>query len=122
MFSGKERISRIKLPKLELLLGLASLALLLQAFPSLWGVVWQALDARHWSRPIWIILNVAFLIALFGLRFGPDAIADLRERRKRLGKERSGETVSSAVDADLESRRRRDAEWVQRAKKRLPWQ
>lgn len=110
---------------LEILLVLAFLALLFQVFPSLWVMLWQAIDVRQWSGAGWMVLNVTVLVALFGVRFGPDAIADLRERRKRLAsrrKERFAETLTSKVDEDLEARRRRDAEWVQRAKKRLPWQ
>lgn len=109
---------------LEILLVLAFLALLFQVFPSLWKLLWHALDVRLWSSAAWMALNIAVLVALFGVRFGPGAIAGLRERRKRLTsrrKERFAETVTSAVDEDLEARRRRDAEWVQRAKKRLPW-
>jgi hypothetical protein len=70
-------------------------------------------------------LNVVVLVALFGVRFIPEALASLRERRKRLAssrKERFAETATSAVDEDLEARRRRDAEWAKRAKERLPWQ
>ena len=110
---------------LEILLVLAFLSLLFQVFPSLWMLLWQAFDVRQWSRTTWMTLNDVVLVALFGVRFIPEALANLRERRQRrpsLQKERFAETVSFAVDEDLEARRRRDAEWVQRAKKRLPWQ
>lgn len=110
---------------LEVLLVLAFLALLFQVFPGLWELLWHALDVRRWSSATWMALNVIVLVALFGVRFGPDVIAHVRERRKRLAssrKERSAETGPSAVDEDLEARRRRDADWVKRAKKRLPWQ
>ena len=110
---------------LEILLILAFLALLFQVFPWLWKLLWHALDVRLWSSAAWMTLNIAVLVALFGVRFGPEALADLRERRKRLVSRRKdgiAETTTSAVDTDYEARRRRDVEWVQRAKKRLPWQ
>ena len=110
---------------LEMLLILAFLALIFQVFPSLWKLLWQGFDVRRWSRTTWLALNVAVLVALFGVRFIPETIASLREHRQRLSsrrKEQYVETTISAVEEDLEARRRRDAEWAQRAKKRLPWQ
>jgi len=110
---------------LEIFLALAFLVLFFQVFPSFWKLLWQAFDVREWSRMAWISLNVVVLVALFGVRFIPEALTHLRERRQRLPsrrKERFAETAASAVDEDLEARRRRDAEWAQRAKKRLPWQ
>lgn len=120
-----ERRLRAGVAWLEILLVLAFLVLLFQVFPSFWKLLWQAFDVREWSRMAWIALNVVVLVALFGVRFIPEALTHLRERRQRLSsrrKERFAETATSAVDEDLEARRRRDAEWAQRAKKRLPWQ
>lgn len=110
---------------LEILLVLAFLALLFQVFPGLWKLLWHALDVRQWSSATWMALNVIVLVALFGVRFGPSGMAALRERRQRQAarrKEHFAETGTAAADEDLEARRRRDAEWVKRAKKRLPWQ
>lgn len=110
---------------LEVLLVIAFLALLFQVFPSPWKLLWQSFDVREWSRTTWMVLNVVVLVALFGVRFIPETLATLRERRQRLSsrrKERFAETLTSAADEDFEARRRRDAEWAQRAKKRLPWQ
>lgn len=110
---------------LEILLALAFLSLLFQVFPSLWKPHRYALDVRQWSSAAWMTLNITVLLALFGLRFAPSATAAQRERRKRLTSHRKlrlAVMLTSAADEDLEARRRRDAEWVKRAKKRLLWQ
>lgn len=106
---------------LELLLVLAFLALLFQVFPSLWF----ALDFRTWSRTTWFTLNLFVLFGLFGIRFGPDLYSEWRERRKRLAIKQQQQTMAHADgvhdDPDYEARVRRDADWRERAKRRLPW-
>lgn len=67
--------------RLETLLALAFAALALQVFPSLWsGLLW-AIDPRHWSRGGWLGLNLAIVVALFGVRFLPQLFEDWRQRR-----------------------------------------
>ena len=120
-----ERRLRAGVAWLEIVLALAFLTLLFQVFPPVWKLLWQAFDVREWSRTTWMALNVVVLVALFGVRFIPETLAALRKRRQRLSSRRKecfAETAISASDEDLEARRRRDAEWAQRAKKRLPWQ
>ena len=110
---------------LELLLGLAFLALLFQVFPSLGSALLSALDIRIWSRTTWFALNLLVLLGLFGIRFGSDLYADWKERRKRMDSSRRRQAAMGAgeshTDPDYETRVRRDADWRERARKRLPW-
>jgi hypothetical protein len=108
----------------ELLLAAALLALSLQIIPSLRTILWQTLDVRQWSRIGWLAMNVVVVFILFGVRFGPNVIVIMREQKKK--KKRMASSVSNlnAVGGapsnnDYEVRRQR--EWVNRAKKRLPW-
>ncbi len=86
------RVSRNKrrgVAWLELLLALAFVALLFQVFPSLWnGLVWAA-DVRNWSRGVWMGVNVAVVLILFGIRFGPELYRESRVRRPRRARKRS---------------------------------
>ncbi|MEX2316622.1 MAG: hypothetical protein WD669_05685 [Pirellulales bacterium] len=69
--------------RLEVLLVLAFLALLFQVFPSLWFGTWRLLDVRNWPRGAWMFLNVAVVLALFAIRFGPDLMNDWQQRQAR---------------------------------------
>lgn len=109
---------------LELLLALAFLALLFQVFPSLWFGLWAALDVRNWSRAVWFAANIVVIVALFGVRFAPEVAAGIRARRMRLARRRGktqAATAEQPIDADDEARARQQTEWVERAKKRMPW-
>lgn len=118
------RSTRYGVARLELLLSIASLALLFQVFPSLWfGLVW-ALDVRNWSRGIWIGLNALAVAALFAIQFR----IEIRDAWTAVGAavRRSGMTGRSTAreadrDAEYEVRERRDAEWRERARNRLPF-
>ena len=108
---------------LELLLALAFFALMFQVFPSLGSALWSALDIRTWSQTTWFALNLLVLLGLFGIRFGSDLYADWKERRNRQraagrGQLGAGEPHS---DPDYETRVIRDADWRERARRRLPW-
>lgn len=106
--------------RLELVLVLACLALLFQVFPGLWWDLWAALDFRTWSRGTWFALNLLVLLSLFGIRFGPALYADWRNHRTR---RRPGvHSDANQGDADYQLRVQRDADWRERAKRRLPWQ
>jgi hypothetical protein len=73
---------------LELLLVVAVLVLLFQVFPSAWfGVLW-VLDVRNWPRSIWFAANVAGVLALCAVRFGPELYESWQARRTRLRIER----------------------------------
>jgi hypothetical protein len=112
----------------ELLLALAIVALVLQLYPSLWFRALWALDVRNWSQAAWLYFNIAIIFVLVGMRFGPELMADLRRQKwaalKRLGARRArtgGNSSTSDDDAGYSARVRRDAEWCERAKRRLPW-
>lgn len=111
--------------RLEALLVATFLVLLLQIVPSLWTIAWQVIDVRQWSHSAWVTLNVFVILMLFGVRFGPSAAAIIRERWKHpalRGRSSASTAASPVAPEDYEARRRRDAEWAKRAKKRLPWQ
>ncbi|MEX2167716.1 MAG: hypothetical protein WD851_00270 [Pirellulales bacterium] len=109
---------------LELLLVLALVAVLFQAFPSLWFTFLSAADVRSWSRDAWIGLNVAAVLVLFAIRFRTELRQTLVAVRSSTHRSRStARTVERETgnDADYDARRLRDAEWRERARKRLPF-
>ena len=73
----KTSSSRSGIAWLELLLGLAVLALLLQLFPAAINIV----DVRTWTRVHWFVFNAAAVVALLVARFGPGLLGDWREHR-----------------------------------------
>lgn len=75
-------------PRLELLLILTFIVLLFQVFPSLWFAFTWCIDVRNWSRGVWLGLNACAVLALCGIRFGPDLYKEWRERLARLAIER----------------------------------
>lgn len=100
--------------RLELTLALASFALVLQCFPSLWHGMLAAIDVRNWSRTVWFVFNVFVLVALAGVHFGPQLLDDWRIRQQRLAIERSKQeeqlrrkNQAELLDRMQESRRRR---------------
>jgi len=76
---------------LELLLGLAAIALLFQFFPSLFQSLYQNLvwgiDLRNWSQLTFFLVNVGVVLALVSVRFGPGLVEDWRKRQKRMAEE-----------------------------------
>lgn len=70
--------------RLEVLLVLALLALSFQLFPSLWFTAVWAADVRNWSRAVWMTLNIAVVVCLFGFRFGPELYREWRGRAKHV--------------------------------------
>lgn len=45
------------------------------------------LDLRNWPRSVWFVVNVAVLLLLVAVRFGPQVIEDWYARRERLTSE-----------------------------------
>jgi len=108
---------------LEVLLLLACAALILQLIPSLVWHLARALDPRYWSRPQWVGLNTAVVIFLISHRFRTELIARWRIIKASIVHFRagSGNRGSEESQSDCEKRARRDAEWRERAKNRLPF-
>ena len=68
--------------RLELVLVLASIALLFQLFPSLWFNLVTIIDIRKWPHGTWISVNVVIL--LFRVRFGPELSAEWCQKCLRI--------------------------------------
>lgn len=70
----RERLERkpIHIPWLELVLGMAAIALLFQFFPAMAAATWRLIDFRNWSRLTWFVANVVVLLFLCGIRFGSE--------------------------------------------------
>jgi hypothetical protein len=109
---------------LEVLLMFAVLAFLFQAFPSLWSAFKDASDVWNWSPRVWLSLNIGFLLLLLGIRskseLKPSVVAFLSWIRQSHSVHRPSQGVIGG-DADYEARARRDADWRERAKNRLPF-
>jgi hypothetical protein len=110
---------------LEVLVALALLALSVQFFPSLFKQLFRLADIRQWPTYLWIVINGIIILALTCIRFGPN-LSNF-SRRKLTAKSsftdrKAAESSGKAFDNEFESRIRRDAEWRDRARKRLPWQ
>lgn len=73
-----------RMPWLELLLGAAMFALVLQFFPALGTTLRQALDFRNWGRGTWFVANLLVLLLLCGLRFVPELLRLFRRKRVRM--------------------------------------
>jgi hypothetical protein len=108
---------------LELLLTLSCIALFMLLFPSLPKAIGKALDVRRWSHIAWLVVNLLAVLSLLAIRFGGSLYSVWRKRRSKYVWRENQRLAAGAVgsDSDLESRRRRDAEWRERARKRLPW-
>jgi hypothetical protein len=106
---------------LELLLAVSLLALVLQLVPALGERFIRALDVRHWPRGIWLAVNAGAILALLWFRHGPELRAHrLAARLRRIRPATSGR-ITGKDDASYDVRVKRDAEWRERAKKRLPF-
>jgi len=86
---------------LETLLVLALLALVLQLFPSLLGL----LDVRNWSRGTWFAMNGVVVLILLAIRFGPDLVEDWRQRRQQSADLRTRAAKAAAAKAKQEKTR-----------------
>lgn|GEM_PF-6876907 len=129
---------------LELLLLLSACALLLQISPSLATPFQEALayawltlkpllghlDVRNWSAVHWMVGNVSFILALLGIRFGPDLAQsfyedwELKQRETQRTERHTAlhSTKKSKEHLTAEEAQRQLAEdWRQRAKNRLPF-
>ncbi len=101
---------------------LAVLTLLIQVFPSLGASFVYALDARHRSRAVWILLNAGIVLVLLGARFGKEWLADVRTSVGRRKSHLRRQKVDQPFDtSDYKARSQRDAEWSERARKRMPF-
>lgn len=70
-----------------LLLILAFLALVLQLFPDTAHIALWGLNPRNWPRTMWFVVNIAVVLILLTVRFGPQFVEDFRERKARLASE-----------------------------------
>jgi hypothetical protein len=70
---------------LELLLALAALALVIQLVPSAPEAIGRMLDVRTWSGAMWFAVNAIFFAILCSMKYAPDIMAGVRERRARRG-------------------------------------
>lgn len=99
---------------LELLLVLAICGLILQLFPSVGvGLLW-AINPLNWPRTFWFALNFAIIIALVGVRFGPDLYHDWAKAREEKALEQQKAEKQQALKQERqrleqvkESRKRR---------------
>jgi len=57
---------------MELLLGLAAIALLFQFYPALFHRFSWVVDLRNWSQLTFFLMNVVVVLVLVGVRFGSD--------------------------------------------------
>jgi tetratricopeptide (TPR) repeat protein len=62
----------LRIPWLELVLGIAGVALLFQFSPSIASATWELLDVRTWSRRTWIFANIIALLLFCAIRFSPE--------------------------------------------------
>lgn len=107
--------------RLEILLTLAIALLILQMIWLPAGEI-RAVDPRAWSRGVWIGLNIVLLACFCGIRFRRH-LSCLRTVLSRNGAPMSKTSSGVPVEHDLDynARHRRDAEWRERAGKRLPF-
>ena len=66
-----------------MLLLLAIVALVFQLIPSLWAGLVSIANVRNWSRGTWMLVNVAIVLILLGIRFGPELYTDWIRYRRR---------------------------------------
>jgi hypothetical protein len=93
---------RFRIGRLEALLVVTVAALVFQVFPTLWfGLLW-IVDVRNWSRSAWFGLNLAVILGLFAVRFGPTLIDDWGARRERLTTEREKHDKQQAAKEQRE--------------------
>ena len=110
----RSRTSRNGIAWLELLLLLAVMILLIQMWPAFGSRILWGIDVRNWSSSERFMANVAFVLVLVAIRFGPDLLNQWRERRQRIASERAkaGKALKmkeerEALERMQESRKRR---------------
>lgn len=108
---------------LEISLVLAIVLLVLLLYPNSLTKFTAALDARHWSRGDWILVNACAVFALIAIRFRREIRAFRSGGVLRLMRPRLNPRISQVTDkeTDYEARCERDAEWRERARRRLPF-
>jgi len=119
----KRSIGR-EMRKLETLLAIAVAGLFVQLVPGLFRNVTWLLDVRNWSRGMWIAVNVFAILALIGIRCRAElsrVLAGAFASRRDLCPAARDPDGGVGTDSDYEVRTRRDAEWRERAIKRLPF-
>ena len=78
----------IRIPWLELTLGLAMVLLILQSVPAARVAAWRIIDFREWSRIGWFVFNIMVLLGLVAVRYGSE-IRKILVRKKVRGKFRA---------------------------------
>jgi hypothetical protein len=88
---------------LELLFLVALVVLAFQLFPSLWtGLLW-VFDIRNWSRRFWFAANLAFVLTVVAIRFGPDVLESWRQARERRRADREKELKQMCLRKERET-------------------
>jgi hypothetical protein len=116
---------------LELCLALAAVVLLIQViitFPShsqaVMRRVSEVIDFRNWSQLTWFLLNLLIVVGLLAVRFANELREAIGHWNRSLfgrGKGSRSSDLSDGLDPDHASRVQKQREWVERAKKRLPF-
>lgn len=112
-------------PWLEIFLAVAALALAVQIYPRGVKVFLRALDVSRWGATERIAANVILVALLIGVRFKSEITSSTRRLyskfiSKRLRRGSTG-AANSGRDEDYQERYKRDAEWRERARKRMPF-
>lgn len=105
---------------LEAGLGLALVVLILQLLPGAFSTALQWMDVRTWSHRSWTVFNAVVVVYLLHLR-NPSILGNLL---RSLGRPRAARSVPTEHQPDSEestAERERQAEWVRRARNRMPW-
>lgn len=121
---GEVMLRTLRSWALEALLVTALFALLLQLFPGSYRILFRSIDVRHWSRVQWLIANTLLILSLVSARCWPALIETWHGRKRSVARDSKGEGQTAALGENEDSydaRLRRDVEWRERAKKRLPW-
>jgi tetratricopeptide (TPR) repeat protein len=80
----------IRIPWLELVLGITFLVLLLQVAPSLAIAIWRSIDIRNWEWGGWLSFNLIVLLGLILIRTAPTLRALwLRRKIQRIYRNRN---------------------------------
>jgi hypothetical protein len=108
---------------LELLLVVALLALICQAFPGLFFRFCVGMDFRNWSRAVWIAINIGTILILFTIRYCLELRAALVSIcSTSMTPRQTAENTQHLNSVDEQNARtKRDAEWCERARNRLPF-
>jgi hypothetical protein len=98
---------------LGLLLAVSVIVLIFQLYPTIFDTILWAIDIRNWTRVAWFLANLAVVISLLAIRFGPDAALAWRNRASKSQAERKQR------EEIAERKQRRDAiEQIKQARSR----